>query len=41
MSTPTPTTAWNFDLMWEQLATQLPSLRQALGRIDPDELEEV
>jgi hypothetical protein len=28
------------DLMWEQLATQLPSLRQALGQIDPDELEE-
>lgn len=30
----------DFDLMWEQLATQLPSLREALGRIDPDELEE-
>jgi uncharacterized protein with HEPN domain len=30
----------DFDLMWEQLVTQLPSLWQALGRIDPDELEE-
>ena len=30
----------DFDLMWEQLVTQLPSLQQALGRIDPDELEE-
>lgn len=31
----------DFDLMWEQLVTQLPSLREALGRIDPDEFEEV
>jgi uncharacterized protein with HEPN domain len=30
----------DFDLMWEQLATQLPSLRQALGRIDPDGMQE-
>lgn len=30
----------DFDLMWEQLATQLPSLRQALGQIEPDDVEE-
>lgn len=30
----------DFDLMWEQLATQLPSLRESLGRIDPDQLAE-
>ena len=29
----------DFDLMWEQLATQLPSLRQALAGIDADEIE--
>lgn len=29
----------DYDLMWEQLVTQLPSLREALGRIDPDDLE--
>lgn len=30
----------DFDLVWEQLVTQLQSLEQALDRIDPDELEE-
>lgn len=29
----------DYDLMWEQLVTQLPSLREALGRIAPDDLE--
>lgn len=31
----------DYDLMWKQLVTQLPSLREALGRIDPDDLEGV
>ncbi len=30
----------DYDLMWEQLVTQLPSLREALDQIDPDDLEE-
>lgn len=30
----------HFGLMGEQLVAQLPSLQAALGRIDPDELEE-
>lgn len=28
----------DYDLMWEQLVTQLPSLREALGEIDLDDL---
>lgn len=27
----------DLDLMWKRLATQLPSLRESLGRIDPAE----
>lgn len=30
----------DFDLMWEQLATQVPPLQQTLARIDPGALEE-
>lgn len=30
----------DYDLMWEQLVTQLPDLRRTLGRIDPGEVAE-
>lgn len=30
----------DYELMWEQLVTQLPNLRRTLGRMDPDDADE-